>query len=204
MKRLFITVLVAILICTLLYTETELMRESELNVEITRVYTQEIPATRFIGKRYFNEDRENYSFTHKWHLWFENEWFDVLRRQVDVNLCEVLFEDASSTIGLMRIQDGEPFEYWIGKFKPENTKVPEGFLFHDFPESRLGIGWVHGQPPHIYWACAAVATRLREEGHEIISDENGVIWTFERYSCPRFTTPDEHGNRTLDRGYFIN
>ena len=176
MKRLFIMALVAILSVTLYAEQTQ---ESTPNVEITRIYTQDIPATRFIGKRYFNEDMENYSFTNKWHLWFENEWFDVLRRQVDVNLCEVLFEDASSTIGMMRIQDGEPFEYWIGKFKPENTKVPEGFIYHDFPESRLGIGWVHGQPPYIYWACAAVAERLRAEGHEIKGDENGLIWTFE-------------------------
>jgi len=204
MQRLFILTLVVLLLSTAIYAEAETGEEERANYEITMVYTQEIPATRFIGKRYFNEDRENYTFSNKWNLWFENEWFDDLRQLVDVNMCEVLFEDASSTIGMMRMKDGEPFEYWIGKFKPADTRVPEGFVYHDFPESRVGIGWVHGQPPYIYWACAAVAERLREEGHEITADADGVLWTFERYTCPRFTTPDEQGNRTLDRGYFIN
>jgi len=178
--------------------------EQTPNFDITRVYAEDIPATRFIGKRYFNENRENYSFSNKWRLWFENEYFDELRKLVDVNLCDVLFPDASGTFGMMRLQDGEPFEYWIGKFKPANTKVPEGFIYHDFPESRIGIAWVHGKTPEIYWACAAVAQSLRNEGFEIKWDDNGVLWTFERYVTPRFTTPDEEGKIILDRGYFIN
>ena len=39
---------------------------------------------------------------------------------------------------------------------------------------------------------------MKKQGMEIISDEAGAYWFFERYTCPRFTTPDEDGNVILD------
>ncbi len=32
---------------------------------------------------------------------------------------------------------------------------------------------------------------------------DGAFWFFERYQCPRFTTPDEKGNVILDMCYFV-
>ncbi len=45
---------------------------------------------------------------------------------------------------------------------------------------------------------------FKEEGFEIVPDEKGVLWFFERYGCPRFTAPDEKGNIILDICYFLN
>ena len=36
-----------------------------------------------------------------------------------------------------------------------------------------------------------------------IADEQGAWWFFERYACPRFTTPDENGAVILDIGHYV-
>ena len=41
--------------------------------------------------------------------------------------------------------------------------------------------------------------RLAKEGFEIKGE-----WCFERYCCPRFTTPDEKGNIILDICFYLN
>jgi hypothetical protein len=113
--------------------------ETQSRAEVIRVYSQIMPATRFIGKMYLNEDRgECYTFAPRWHDWFDNSWFDVIKDQANQSL-EEWFEDGSATIGLMRLKEGEPFQYWVGMFLPTETDVPEGFAYVDFPESRLGI-----------------------------------------------------------------
>ena len=45
--------------------------------------------------------------------------------------------------------------------------------------------------------------RLSEQGWEPLQDKEGAIWFFERYCCPRFTTPDADGKIILDLGYYI-
>jgi len=179
--------------------------EMRMNAEIVNVYRQEIPATRFIGKKYFAEDSVNGSYGALWDLWFEKGWFDEITKRTDEKKSKYLFDEIGVTFGLMRdnTHNGEPFEYWIGVFMPENTTIPEGFVYHDFPKSSLGICWVHGTEPDIYWFCGKVRDKLTEEQFIIIPDEHGAYWTYEGYVCPRFTEPDEQGKKTLDRAYFV-
>ncbi|MGX6443548.1 hypothetical protein ACWM35_10045 [Neobacillus sp. K501] len=40
-------------------------------------------------------------------------------------------------------------------------------------------------------------------GYELETDEAGAWWFFERYGCPRFTTPDKDGNVILDICHFV-
>jgi hypothetical protein len=47
------------------------------------------------------------------------------------------------------------------------------------------------------------AEKLKEKGIEIVPDEKGALWFFERYGCPRFTTPDDKGNIIIDICYFV-
>lgn len=170
--------------------------------EIVNAYRQSMPAMRFIGKKYGDEDRIDGSFGAKWGEWFNNGWFDVIEKQVNVSIKEI-YEDGDAYIGLMRWKDGEPFEYWIGIFTPEATQVPEGFRYVDFPKSELGVCWVYGKEGEVYGKEDKCAARLNEEGYKIVSDENGAWWFFERYGCPRFTTPDEKGNIILDICHYI-
>jgi len=173
-----------------------------MSVEITKVYKQDVPALRFIGKKYGNDDRVDGMFGKYWGDWFQNGWFDFLVKQTDKDL-KSLYEDGDAYIGLMRWKDGEPFEYWIGVFLPENTSVPDGYSYHDFPKSTLGVCWVYGKESDVYMQEENCAKKLGEEGHEVINDNENAYWFFERYGCPRFTTPDENGKIILDICHYI-
>jgi len=165
-------------------------------IKITKVYKQSMPATRFIGKKYGDEDRVDGGFGVKWGEWFENDWFDVIKKQVDGNLAD-WFEDGEATIGLMTAVDGK-FQYWIGYFTPVGTPVPEGFQSVDFPKANLGVCWIYGKEHELFMHEEASMKKLQEEGFNPLD-----TWCFERYACPRFTTPDEKGNVTLDICFFV-
>jgi hypothetical protein len=170
--------------------------------EIIKVYKQGIPAVRFIGKKYGNDDRVDGMFGTKSNEWWQNGWFDVLTKCVEAGAPEI-YEDGDAYLGLMRWKAYEPFEYWIGMFLPENTNVPDGFAHIDFEESELGVCWVYGKESDIYMQEGLCAETLDLEGFEIAHDKVGALWFFERYGCPRFTDPDDKGNVILDICYFV-
>jgi hypothetical protein len=43
--------------------------------------------------------------------------------------------------------------------------------------------------------------KLLEEGYKISDGDAG--WCFERYACPRYTTPDKNGNIILDICFYL-
>ncbi|MCL2360980.1 MAG: GyrI-like domain-containing protein [Defluviitaleaceae bacterium] len=164
--------------------------------EIIKTYRQTMTPSKFIGKRYTDEDRVNGGFGEKWGEWFQNGWFDQLEKQVSGNMKNIC-EDGDGNIGLMREIDGI-FEYWIGYFMPESTTTPEGFQSMDFPKSELGVCWVYGKEEEVFMQEGHCGERLEGEGFKVLD-----TWCFERYTCPRFTTPDEKGNIILDVCFFV-
>jgi predicted transcriptional regulator YdeE len=173
-----------------------------MSAEIIKVYKQDVPALRFIGKKYGDKDRVDGMFGKHWGDWHQNGWFGILEKQMAGNL-KTIYEDGDAYIGLMRCKDGDPFEYWIGIFMPEGTNVPDGFEYKDFPKAALGVCWVHGNEAEVYMQEERCAKKLEEEGHEVIKDKEDAFWFFERYGCPRFTTPDENGKIILDICHYI-
>jgi predicted transcriptional regulator YdeE len=173
-----------------------------MSAEITKVYKQDVPALRFIGKKYGDSDRVDGMFGKYWGDWHQNGWFDVIEKQIDKDL-KTLYEDGDAYIGLMRCKDGEPFEYWIGVFMPEGTQVPEGFEYRDFPKATLGVCWLHGSEGEVYGQEEQCMKKLEEEGYKVANDYKDGFWVFERYGCPRFTTPDENGKIILDICWYI-
>ncbi len=165
--------------------------------EIINAYRQSVPALRFIGKKYGDSDRVNGTFAAKWREWHNNGWFGIIEKQIDGKIKDI-YEDGDAYIGLMREGHGEPFEYWIGIFMPENTAVPKGFEYIDFPKSAFGICWVYGKENEVFCLEEQCGKKLSAEGFKMIAD-----WCFERYTCPRYTTPDEKGNIILDIGFLI-
>lgn len=171
-------------------------------VELVRSYAQNIPALRFIGKKYGDSDRVDGMFGARWGDWFQNGWFTVVERVYGGSMKDI-YEDGDAHIGLMRHKDGEPFEYWIGVFMQEGATVPAGFSHVDFPASRLGVCWLYGKESEIYCNEPLCYEKLKEQGLRVINDPAGACWFFERYGCPRFTMPDEQGNIILDICFFI-
>lgn len=164
--------------------------------EIIKTYKQSIPAMRFIGKKY--DDGSH------WGEWFANDWFSTVERAMGTEqTVRQLYQDGDAYLGMMRNKNTEPFEYWIGEFVAPDTKVPDGFLWVDFPKSNIGVCWIYGKESEVFGIESECAKKISDAGMEIVADGNDAVWSFERYGCPRFTTPDENGNIILDFCYFV-
>jgi hypothetical protein len=160
-------------------------------VEIIKVYRESLPSLRLIGKRFTNSHRgPDGGFGNKWSEFFERGDFKTL-----VELGS-LPENGDAYVGCMRCTN--EFEYWIGMFFPENTPVPDGFMYVDIPGGDVGTCWIYGRAdngelygmePH-----NMCISKIKETGWQIAEDS----WFFERYNCPRFTAPDEKGKVILD------
>jgi len=166
--------------------------------EIIKTYSQSVPALRFIGKKYGDSA---HGYGEMWGEWFKNDWFDIITKQIDKNANDS-YEDGDAYIGLLRGNSTEenPIEYWIGMLTPENTDVPEGFGYVDFAKGEHGVCWVYGKENELYGNYNQCVERLINEGFEF---DPQLPLCFERYVCPRFTTPDEKGNIILDVCFFI-
>jgi len=169
--------------------------------EIIKTYKQSVPAMRFIGKKYGDEDRVDGGFGAQWNNWFSNSYFSAVEEKQG-KLSEA-YEDAAAYVGLMRHKDGEPFEYWIGLFTPEGTDVPDGYLYVDFPKSEFGVCYLYGDMGNLFGKEEKCGVKCDEEGYPPIEDEKGATWFFERYNSPRFTQADEKGNVILDIVFFV-
>jgi len=169
--------------------------------QIVKTYTQKLPATRFIGKKFTDKDRIGGNFGKYWGDAFAGDWFGTIENVAGgADKCAELYEDGGAYIGLMRAGDGIDFEYWIGMFTPPGTPVPEGFDFVDFDESELGVAWIKGKEDEIYGKEEKCFQAMKNDG--ITFSERKDWWFFERYGCPRFTTPDENGEVILDICFF--
>lgn len=166
-------------------------------MDILNVYHEAAPDSRFIGKRYGEEDGKGGGFAARWEEWFREGWFERLEALAPYGW-DRAFPEGSSYIGLIRGNDDEPFEYWIGMFLPSDTPVPHGMQHLDLQAWHMGVCWVKGTEPDIYQQGEACAKKLAEAGYRLLSGENNAYLMLERYQCPRYTTPDADGQVILD------
>lgn len=152
-------------------------------VKILEVKREQCPAARFIGKKYL--DGVN------WAEWWENELFSAL----EANPC--LSFNADAYIGAVHIVNGRP-ERWIGMLFPENTEVPKGFEYVDIDPLDYAVCYLYDKENSVEFYTMDTHNMCLEalKVHNMKRKEND--WCFERYNCPRFTTPDENGYVILD------
>ncbi len=163
--------------------------------EIIKTYREEVPAMRFIGKKYAGYGN--------WGEWFANGWFDEIERAMGgVGSILAIWENGGGYVGLEMRGENE-FEYFIGMFTPAGTAVPGGFDFIDLPACALGTCWIYGREGGDTHQTGGCRGALERAGMKVRHDERGRVWSFENGLCPRYTTPDEHGNVILDYCYFV-
>jgi predicted transcriptional regulator YdeE len=199
MKKIIIIAIFMITMSLLLANESEAITGGDMqnNVEIIKVYEQKLPAMKFIGKKYTGKDMENHSFSNKWDEWFKNGWFDVLEKISKVDF----FEDSDAYIGLEKMSE-TVFEYWIGMFVSVDTAVPEEFLSIDFNSEKVAVCWVKGKMPEVFMQWEECKNKIEENNYNF-KEINGYYWSFERYSCPRFTEEASDGTVILDMVFIV-
>ncbi len=154
-----------------------------MSVRILEIKQENCPATRLIGRRYNSSP--------DWGEWWENDLFSALEQ------LECLPFNGDAYIGAVHIVDGMP-EYWIGMLFPANTEVPDGYVYIDiepiqyavcYLQDKEGSGDFYTMETH-----NICLNELKAHGFNRKEDD----WCFERYNCPRFTTPNGNGEVILD------
>ena len=159
-----------------------------MDVKILEIKKEHCPGMLLIGKRYASGPN--------WGEWWANDWFSKL----EANPRHAMNEDAF--IGAVRIVNGRP-EHWIGMFFPMGTAVPDGFESVEMEETDFAVCFLYAKENssdfYTMETHEMCLEALKEQGFTRREDS----WCFERYQCPRFTTPDEQGNVILDYGISI-
>lgn len=157
-------------------------------VKILEVKKESCPAARLIGKKYAGSAN--------WGEWWEKDWFTAL----EVN--QSLPFNGDAYIGAVRIVNGMP-ERWIGMLFPADTKSPEGFEYVDIEPTDYAVCYLYDKENsgdfYTLDTHDLCLEELKQRGFTRKEDD----WCFERYNCPRFTTPDEKGNVILDYGISV-
>ncbi|MBQ8200752.1 MAG: GyrI-like domain-containing protein [Clostridia bacterium] len=165
-------------------------------LQIVSAHIEDCSACRFIGKRYTPADSMNGGYGHKWGEWWQNGWFAPIDKLLHMPIV------GDSTMAAMHVVDGE-LEYWIGFFCPPDTDVPEGYEAIDVGPRSYAVLWKKGSEHNgeLYGLEAHVLClqELTKHGWKRVEDD----WCFERYNCPRFTTPDANGEVILDYGISV-
>jgi hypothetical protein len=99
---------------------------------IKKVYKQELPALRFIGKKY-KEAPEPRNILYLLDNWQINNMFNNIEKQSDIDY-KTFFEGDDAYISLIMEKDEDIFEHWMGMFVPEGTEIPQGHEMIDFPK----------------------------------------------------------------------
>lgn len=152
-------------------------------VEILEVKRESWPATRFIGKKYKSKPN--------WGEWWQNDWFAILESK------ERLSFNGDAYIGAVHMVNGMP-EYWIGMFFHTDTTVPDGFESVDIGPLEYAVCYLYDKENSGDFYTADTRNMCLETLGTLGLKHREDDWCFERYNCPRFTTPDEKGNVILD------
>ncbi len=152
-------------------------------VRILEIKRESCPAARLIGKKYENDVN--------WGEWWENDWFAALEANQSLSF------NGDAYMGGVHIVNGTP-ERWIGMLFPVGTEVPEGFEYADIEAMDYAVCYLYGKEGGGEFYSMDTHKMCLEalKAHDLKRKEDD--WCFERYNCPRFTTPDEKGNIILD------
>jgi len=170
---------------------------------IINTRTQEIPALRFIGKKYSEPFTDSVFVKVLDNLdnWRLNYMFDAIEKQSDRDP-KTIYEGGDAYISLMK-KDGDFFEYWLGMFMPADTAVPEGYEALDFPRSTWGVCRVYGKRNALIHYDAACRKQLSQDGILHQEDESRAQWFFQRFNWRSFFEEDKYGKRVLEYCYCI-
>jgi hypothetical protein len=162
---------------------------------IKKVYKQQLPILRFIGKKYIKTS-ETENVLRLLDNWQINGWFDDIEKQ-SITDYKKYFKGGDAYINLVRNKEGSLSGHWMGMFVPKETEIPQGYEAIDFPKMNIGVCCVYGKRDDIVNYETECRNKLTEEGFAL---ENAQ-WYFRRFNWHRFFEEDLYGKRLLDYCY---
>ncbi len=136
-------------------------------VEIKKVFREEIPAMRFIGKKY-----HDYS---GWGEWFANGWFETIENSMGgTDKILEIWENGGAYVGL---ECRKTVRFWntgLECLRPKIQLFQKGLRISTSPKSSLGTCWVYGKEEEVHGAVGNYSESLRNAGMQIAVDDNGI------------------------------
>jgi len=164
---------------------------------VIKTYKQEIPALRFIGKKFTETEFSFKAVLASLDDCCFHKMFDAIKEKLDKD-SKTSYYGANSYISLMKTNGEKISEYRIGMLAPKKTAVPQGYEAIDLPGSTLNVCQVYGKRDNIVNYEADCRKKLLEEGIEI---KNGG-WFFQRFDWCDFFKEDKFGKRVLEYCYY--
>ncbi len=165
--------------------------------EIKKVFRENIPALRFMGREYDTAEM--------WREWWMNDWVVVVEEAMNGTdeICR-RWENGGGHVALTKTVDGERAGFYLGMFTPIDTPPieEENFIYIDFDGVDLGTCWLYGERPDVH-DTSACRQAVESAGMTVWKDEEGAEWSFENLMWPRYTDKDENGKVILDYCIFV-
>jgi len=174
----------------------------EFTPGIIKTHKQELPALRFIGKKYSTPDFSFKAILDNLESGCIDHLFEAIENQSDKDPA-ALYEGGNAYIGLVKHNGSEVIEYWIGMFMPQNTGVPQGYAMIDFPKSNLAVCSVYGKRNDIINYDSECRDKLTADYPEFRKNQTDNSWFFLRFNWRDFFKEDKFGKRVLEYCYYM-
>jgi predicted transcriptional regulator YdeE len=125
-------------------------------------------------------------------------WGKCMSENVFTTLGKILSENMYDPgyVGFMKMLSEHEFVNVCGILMKPDAKAPEGFVNYDIEPFTAGIGWIQGNEQDIYPVeHEIVGEAVIKAGYTFDYSKGFAI---ELYNSPRYTNPDEKGNRIID------
>jgi len=168
---------------------------------IKKMYRQNLPALRFVGKKYTGNPTpwNILDLLDNWQI--HNMFYDIEKR-ADIDY-KTFFDGGDSYISLVKKNDDGVFEHWMGMFMPQGTEVPQGYDMIDFPEMTISVCRMYGKRNEIIDYDTECRNKLAEDCFDLKNENLGSQCYFRRFNWHRFFEEDIYGKRLLDYCYFV-
>jgi predicted transcriptional regulator YdeE len=165
-----------------------------MEAKLAKFEVKELPKLCVIGKEIRVKMSEvmgpNNPLPAFWEKCMSENVFETLEKTLNENIYDHAY------VGFMTMLNEDEFMYVCGMLMKPDTKTPEGFVKYDIDSFTAGIGWIQGKEPDIYKAeHTLVEEAVKTAGYKYDAPKG---WAMELYNCPRYTNPDENGDKILD------
>jgi|GEM_PF-645932 len=175
---------------------------------IIETYKQQIPALRFIGKKFIEPFNDN---TYKkintnLDIMRSNSEFDEIEKLSKADI-KTIYKGSNFYTCLIRKKSEGLIEYLLGMFIQEKSNIQSDYEITDyeiidFPKSELAVCSVYGKRDIIINYDKECRRKLENE-KILKNDIDTGNWFLQRFNWNKFCGEDKFGNRILEYCYFI-
>lgn len=177
------------LYCNLLFN----LIMKKMDTKLVKFEIKEFPKLYIVGKEITDDMAKPNPIPDFWTKCINENIFKDIEQEYNEKLYD------SSYVGYMFMTNETEFIYVCGMLLKDPVLSPEQYISYEIDAFTGAIGWIQGKEPDIYIKEHSLTEKAAEEAGYVYDIEKN--FSIEAYVDPRYTTPDENGNRIID--YYI-